>query len=109
MCRRIPLTFRPEAHARGPRTEPGTQRRGGVTGKPVALLPERSLAVQAGASPANRCGEAGAADTGEPGKKNGPLPLAGGLKIALFHGREIQTGVVSAVSAKYTKVYKKFL
>ena len=76
MCRRIPLEFRPEAHARGPRTEPGTQRRGGVTGEPVALLHERSLAVWARASPVDRCGGVSIADTG-PGKKNGPCRWQG--------------------------------
>lgn len=92
----------------GPRTEPGTQRRGGVTGKPVALLHERSLAVWAGASPANRCGGVSIADTG-PGKKNGPCRWQGPKDSLYSLVQEIQNGVVSAVSAKYTKVYKKFL
>ena len=92
----------------GPRTEPGTQRRGGGAGEPVALLHERSLAVQAGGPPENRCGGVSIADTG-PGKKNGPCRWQGPKDSLYSKAKKYRTGFVSAVSGKYTKVYKKFL
>lgn len=92
----------------GPRTEPGTQRRGGGAGLPVALLHERSLAVWARASPVNRCGGVSIANTG-PGKKNGPLPLAGGLKIAfILRPRNTERGLCQLCQVNTLRSIKNF-